>query len=234
MTRFLKNYIGGVGSRNLPDRQEWVKNALLALPADSSILDIGAGEQQYKKYCTHLNYISQDFNQYDGSGNESGFQTGIWDTSKIDVVSDIVSIPLPDASYEAILCTEVIEHVPDPISAIKEFTRLLKPGGELILTAPFASLTHFAPYHFCTGFNKYFYEHHLGNNGFEIVEMSTNGDYSHFVAQEVRRVLSFYGRSPLYVKVAVFMILRFLNVKSKTVKSDEFGCFGYHVRANKK
>jgi hypothetical protein len=34
MTRFfLKNYIGGVGSRNLPDRQEWVKNALLALPA---------------------------------------------------------------------------------------------------------------------------------------------------------------------------------------------------------
>ena len=231
---FFKYYIGGIGANNLADRQMWVKNALSRLPEGSTILDIGAGEQQYEKYCTHLKYTSQDFNQYDGSGNESGLQTGVWDISKIDIVSDIVSIPMPDASYDGILCTEVIEHVPDPIGAIKEITRLLKPGGQLILSAPFTSLTHFAPYYFCTGFNKYFYEHHLVNNGLEIVEMSPNGDYSHFVAQEVRRVLSFYGRPPFYVKVAALIILRFLNLKSKIIKSDEFGCFGYHVRAKKK
>ena len=230
---FFKNWIGGIGAKNLPNRQEWVKNSLLALSADLSILDIGAGEQQYKKYCTHLKYTSQDFNQYTGSGNGIGFQTGVWDTSKIDIVSDIISIPQPDAFYDAILCTEVIEHVPDPISAIREFKRLLKPGGELILSAPFSSFTHFAPYHFCTGFNKYFYEHHLEGKGFEILETSPNGDYSHFLAQEIRRILSFYGKTPWYLKVACFIILRFLYVKSKMVNTQDFGCFGYHVRAKR-
>jgi Methylase involved in ubiquinone/menaquinone biosynthesis len=51
-------------------------------------------------------------------------QTGPWDNSKLDIVSDILSIPLPDHSVDAIMCTEVLEHIPDPLGAIKEFSRL--------------------------------------------------------------------------------------------------------------
>ena len=58
--------------------------------------------------------------------------------------------------------------LPEPVKAIKEFARLLKSSGHIIITAPFCSLTHFALYHFHTGFNRYFYEKHLPDNGFEI------------------------------------------------------------------
>jgi hypothetical protein len=110
----------------------------------------------------------------------------------------------------------------------------LKPGGKLIITAPFNSLTHFAPYHYSSGFNKYFYEWHLSQNGFEIVEISLNGDYSEYVAQEVRRVQSIYGRSPLYVRICIALLLRFININKKSVNTSELGCFGFHVTATKK
>jgi ubiquinone/menaquinone biosynthesis C-methylase UbiE len=231
--KILKNFIGDAGTKNLIDRQMWVKNVLLSLPAGIRILDAGAGECQYKQYCTHLNYVSQDFNEYKGDGNGAGIQTGEWDTSSIDIVSDIISIPEPDQSFDAVFCTEVFEHIPDPILAIKEFNRLLKPGGKLIITAPFNSLTHFAPYHYSSGFNKYFYEWHLTQNGFKIDEMSLNGDYSEYVAQEIRRVQTVYGKAPLYIKICSALLLRFININKKSVNTSELGCFGFHVTATK-
>jgi len=78
-----------------------------------------------------------------------------WDTSRIDIGSDITSIPESDESLDAILCTEVLEHVPEPTHALDEFKRLLKLGGLLILTAPSGSNVHMAPYHFCSGFSRY-------------------------------------------------------------------------------
>ena len=44
---------------------------------------------------------------------------------RIDLFSDITAIPAPDASCEAILCSEVLKHVPEPNHAVDEFARLL-------------------------------------------------------------------------------------------------------------
>lgn len=164
-----------VGTQNLSTREAWLEKTLNQIPAGSRILDAGAGEQKYKRFCVHLDYVAQDFAQYDGKGDGRGLQTNSWGQSNLDIISDITAIPEPDTSFDAIMCVEVFEHLPEPIKAIQEFARLLKPGGHLILTAPFCSLTHFAPYHFYTGFNRYFYETHLPANGFEIVELQENG-----------------------------------------------------------
>ena len=231
--RIFRKILGDIGLNNLADRQSWVKEALSKLPNGYSIIDVGAGEMQYKQYCMHLNYVSQDFGEYEGEGNKEGLQTGTWDTSKIDIVSDILEIPEPDASFDAILCTEVLEHIPEPITALIELHRLLKPGGELILTAPFASLTHFAPYHYYSGFNKYFYEHHLSKIGFSIIEISANGDYSAYVAQELIRIMKYYGKAPLYLKLCIAMILRFIKTKHKHKNILDLGCFGFHIIAIK-
>jgi hypothetical protein len=52
------------------NRQTWLKKTLAALPAGSRILDAGAGELKSRKYCGHLNYVSQDFCQYKGLRGE--------------------------------------------------------------------------------------------------------------------------------------------------------------------
>ena len=169
LTKLILGDYSDIGLTNKPARHLWIEKTLRALPAGLKLLDAGAGEQQFKKHCSHLEYTSQDFAEYDGTGDGKGIQTEKWDTSKLDIVSDIRSMPVDSASFDAVLCTEVLEHVPYPWDAIKEMVRVLKPGGKLIISAPFASLTHFAPYHYCTGFNHYFYEYWLKEYDCEIV-----------------------------------------------------------------
>jgi SAM-dependent methyltransferase len=174
-----------IGNESGEIRVKWVKENLSSIPAESNILDAGAGELKFKPDCDHLHYVSQDFGQYEGAGDK-GFQTGEWDNTRIDIVSDITDILVDDESFEALLCTEVLEHIPDAVSALKKFSRILKPGATLLITAPFASLTHFAPYHFC-GYNKYWYQYHLPKLGFDIEVLDHNGSWFSFVAQELRR-----------------------------------------------
>src|SRR6476469_1536659 len=176
-----------VGTTNELTRVNWIEQTLKKIPHGLTILDAGAGECQFKKFCIHLKYIAQDFGKYTGEG-EVGLQTGSWDNTQLDIVSDITDIPLENNFVDAIMCTEVFEHIPDPVAAIKEFTRLLKPGGYLLITAPFASLTHFAPYHFSSGLSRYFYEHHLIKNGFSITDLQLNGNFFEYLGQESRRI----------------------------------------------
>ena len=67
-----------VGTRNEENRVTWIEKPLKKIPADSRLLDAGAGEQPFRKYCSHLNYISQDFAEYDGSGDGKGLQMKKW------------------------------------------------------------------------------------------------------------------------------------------------------------
>lgn len=177
-----------IGTTNQEHRDQWIKSILQAIPAGYKILDAGAGERRYKEYCGHLEYVSQDFAQYDGRGDSAGLQTGSWDNMGIDIVSDITRIPQPDNSFDVVMCTEVFEHLPEPIKALREFSRLLKPAGVLILTAPFSSLTHMPPYYYYTGFSRYFYKRFLEEMGFTIVDMNENGSYFEYLAQEIRRL----------------------------------------------
>jgi SAM-dependent methyltransferase len=52
------------------------------------------------------------------------------------VLGDIESMPFEDGAFEGVLCTEVLEHVPNPDSAVAEIWRVLKPGGVFIGSVP--------------------------------------------------------------------------------------------------
>lgn len=228
-----------VGLSNESFRNRWLAEALQRVPSGSKILDAGAGTQQYRKYCKHLIYVSQDFGEYDGKGDDTALQMGSFDYGKLDIISDITSIPRPDASFDVIMCTEVFEHLPDPSLAIKEFSRLLRSGGHLIVTAPFCSLTHFAPYHFSTGFSQYWYERHLTQNSFEKIEITPNGNFFEYIAQEIYRtpyISERYSKNKpnllefLSILIVQNMLSRF---SQKDTGSSELLCFGYCLHALK-
>lgn len=221
---------------NEDHRQAWLRRTLGSLPPGIRILDAGAGELRNKPLCSHLNYVAQDLGEYEGGGDGKGLQTGTWDTSGVDIRCDITAIPERDGAFDAILCSEVLEHIPDPLKALAEFRRLLRPGGTLILTAPFASLVHFAPYHYCSGFSRYWYEYHLPQLDFEIIELSPNGDWFALCLQEIIRLGRMEKRLgnwswPLAYMLSVAGAVYF-KIRGKREATD-LACFGWHCLAVK-
>lgn len=59
----------------------------------------------------------------------------------VDVTADICNLPFPDKSFEVVLCSMVLEHIPDDIKAMQEIRRILKPGGKAFITVPIQSGT---------------------------------------------------------------------------------------------
>ncbi len=51
-------------------------------------------------------------------------------------VGNALSLPFPDASFDKIVCSEVLEHIPDYKQAVAEIDRILKPGGTLAISVP--------------------------------------------------------------------------------------------------
>jgi len=229
----------GVGLENEAQRDAWVERELGSLRGGEALLDAGAGTQRYRKYCGHLRYTSQDFCEYDGIGDRRGLQPGSHETGSTDIVSDICSMPVADGSFDHVLCTEVLEHVPDPIGALREMSRVMRPGGTLLLTVPFASLTHMAPYYFQSGFSRYFFEHWLPRLGFEIDSIEENGNWATWMAQEVRRMPELEVQAAqnrglaLKRRIALRVVLSWLGDLKSFQPLDDLLCFGLHVRAKR-
>jgi SAM-dependent methyltransferase len=60
-------------------------------------------------------------------------------------LADAYRLPFADRAFDMILCAEVLEHMHSPALALAEMYRVLKAGGKLLLTTPFAYPIHYAP-----------------------------------------------------------------------------------------
>jgi SAM-dependent methyltransferase len=52
------------------------------------------------------------------------------------VQGDALKLPFPDGTFDRVICSEVLEHIPDDVSAMRELSRVLRPGGTMAITVP--------------------------------------------------------------------------------------------------
>jgi SAM-dependent methyltransferase len=103
----------------------------------------------------------------------------------VDLLTDAHALALADASFDVVLCTEVLEHLREPQRAIDEMHRVLKPGGSLLLTTRFLFPIHDAPHDYYR-FTKYGLQHLLRR--FEILELNEETTTMGTLAVLVQRV----------------------------------------------
>ncbi|MBU1086382.1 MAG: methyltransferase domain-containing protein [Candidatus Omnitrophica bacterium] len=227
---FMRKIFGTCDNQGARDK--FVIDELKKIPAGEVLLDAGSGAQRYRNYCSHLVYKAQDFGEFEVdlvpsySGHIKKFQYG-----KLDYTGNIWSIDERAESFDVILCTEVLEHVPYPNETIKEFFRLLKKGGKLILTAPSNCLRHMDPYYFYSGFSDRWFSEFLLKNGFLIDQMVTVGDFNSWMRAIVGGTLS---RVNLLERLFLFPSFVYFSLKNKTLESTASLCEGYYLVAYKK
>ncbi len=168
---------------NQVERDRWMARMAAGVPAGNSVLDLGAGSAPYRPLFAHCAYRTQDFAQL--APDQLLGRTGY---AQIDLVSDATAIPLPDSSVDVVVCTEVLEHVPEPIAVVREISRITKPGGLLLMTAPLGSGLHQEPYHFYGGYTPYWYQRFLAAYGYDDIDCAPNGGFFRLYGQETVRL----------------------------------------------
>jgi len=168
--------------------------------ARGAVLDAGCGAMPYRAE------VGSAVTSYDGLDMSPRAE----DVRFVCSVADMA--PVPSASYDTVLCSEVLEHVSHPIAAVNEFVRVLRPGGTLIVTVPFLGRLHEEPNDF-----QRFTEHGLrlllSDAGFEVELVIPTGSVASFLGHQVSSVivLPTWGvpiiRWPIFVLNAALVVV---------------------------
>lgn len=125
------------------------------------IVDIGCGAKPFASlFAPGCDYFGVDFDA----------------RTAADLVHDLGQpLPLPSGEADLVILSEAIEHVPDPELVLAEAARLLRPGGELFLSAPFAFPIHSRPWDY-RRFTDYFYRKLDERHPLELVEIEVSNN----------------------------------------------------------
>ena len=160
----------------------------------------------------------------------------------VQIVGDAQALGIGDGRFDVVLCTEVLEHLPEPQKAIDEMFRVLKPGGELLLTTRFLFPIHDAPHDYFR-YTKYGLRYLLRR--FDVVELEEETDAVGTIAVLLQRLgmqAQTLGRTPLRAvwllaaqaaRPFSFLITREYGDSRRLVEERGIMTSGYHVACRK-
>jgi SAM-dependent methyltransferase len=130
------------------------------------LLDVGCGTKPYRElFSSASDYVGLE---YDSPINRVA--------KRADYFYDGNTLPFEDASYDGVICNQVLEHVFNPDQFLHEISRVVKPGGDLLLTVPFVWDEHEQPWDYAR-YSSFGLKSLLERNGFVVVEQrKTNAD----------------------------------------------------------
>jgi SAM-dependent methyltransferase len=161
------------------------------------LLDFGCGSKPYKDlFINATEYLGVDV---ENPGHDHTKED-------IDLYFNGRNLPLPDYSFDAVFCSEVLEHVPDLQGSIFEIKRVLKPNGLLLLTVPFFWMEHEKPHDYrrftIDGIVKT-----LETNNFEIIHAEKVSHFTEALFQMWSMyIYSFFANQNKYLRM-IFSLL---------------------------
>jgi len=121
------------------------------------VLDVGCGRKPYRHLVPAQRYVGLDLDTPE-----------LRALGAADIFYDGGSFPVEAGSFDAVLCSQVLEHIFTPAEFLAEIHRVLRPGGWLLLTTPFAWDEHSQPHDFAR-YSSFGLRHVLEGAGYEVV-----------------------------------------------------------------
>ncbi|HRW04967.1 MAG TPA: class I SAM-dependent methyltransferase [Caldilineaceae bacterium] len=165
--------------------EEFLAAAAATVKPHEKVLDAGAGDCKYKALFAGKDYTATDFLRVDKP----------YDVAALDIVCDLHDLAVSDATYDVVICSQVLEHLPDPEHVLRELHRVLKPNGRLWLSTPLFFEEHEVPHDYYR-YTRYGLRYLLEKSGFQIQQMAWLEGYYGTIAYQLKTMALALPRTP--------------------------------------
>ncbi len=168
----------GAASRLITDAVARLYDAQLPQHARGRLLDLGCGQVPlYGAYRARVDAVTC-----------VDWAAGV-PVDHIDWLCDLAEpLPLADASFETVILSDVLEHVPDPALLWREIARVLAPGGRIVMNVPFLYWLHAHPHDYYR-YTRFALERFVRINGLELLVLLPLGGVFEVLADMLAKLL---------------------------------------------
>ena len=175
---FLPGWVQERANVHIYNLYRFVESVGRELAPDALLLDAGAGEGRFKPFFARQRYVGVDL----AIGNVA------WDYGDLDAVADLLHLPFAEAAFDAVLCIQTLEHVPEPGRVLAELARVLRPGGKLYLSAPQSWHQHQKPHDYFR-YTSFGLRYLVEQAGLQVETIEALGGYFWFLSFQLQNII---------------------------------------------
>ncbi len=214
-----------IGSRLMGDLIAMAYQESLKNHARGKLIDLGSGNiplyQAYRQYIKDVLCSDRDLSDRRNL--------------HLDLACDLRHpLPIRNSEFDTLVLSDVLEHIPNPELLWNEMSRILSPGGTIILSTPFLYALHEQPEDYFR-YSRYALERFVSRSGFKIIELRPLGGslevLTDFIAKHIQMIPIFGRVAAICIQDIVYRFSRTRTGKRLIEITSEFFPLGYFVVA---